>query len=260
MSGTIGILTLELSRYAAFHEAAMSVQKPKGTKILFSSGKAYGVTLETDISGSPVRDIIDKQNFLASHMHGDWLWLLGDDHTFGEDALLSLLKHFDRKDIDIVCPVNISRKKPFSPLIFDEDGKALGWEVLDGKHGLVEVPACGNAGMLIRRRVFDKIPYPWFSWGARDCPYQGSDLTFCWKARQAGFKVWIDTETVFGHIPMATLIPARLGPDGAYGAYLQIQGEMVAYFRFRGTETGAVVFEQKTLPAILEEAAHDRIS
>ena len=84
---------------------------------------------------------------------------------------------------------------------------------------------------------------PWYEWGPASAPYQGSDLYFCYKAWQAGYKVLIDTNTVFGHMAISTFIPAR-DQHGKYGAFMQVQGQNVAYFRFKPGQ-GIALFEQK---------------
>lgn len=222
--GTIGVLSLELSRYAIFGYSLSALKRPEGTHILWSMGKKT----------------IDGQNYLVEGMQGDWLWFLDDDHKFGEDALLDLLAH----DVDIVCPLNVQRDIPFGPTVWGEKGEHFDhWSYLKGKPGLVEVPATGGAGMLIKRRVFEKIPPPWFEWAPKGSPYHGSDLAFCWKARQAGFKVHIDTSTRFGHTTIATFIPVPLGTDGEFAVAMEVQGKIAAYFRFKEGQQAAL-FEQ----------------
>jgi len=243
--GTIGVLALENSRYSLFNVSLDRVKRPEGTRTLWSVSNNIVGTETTDhgYSLSSMGDsVINAQNALVKGMTGDWLWILGDDHQWGEDALLNLLAH----DVDIVCASNVMRRGPFDPLIFSMDGKRLSWLDLSGLSGLISVAACGNAGMLIRRRVFEAIPQPWFEWGPEGSPYQGSDLAFCWKARQAGFKVYVDLDTRFGHMAIATFIPVEIGPNHEHGVALQVQGETVAYFRFRPGQTTAV-FEQREL-------------
>ena len=227
MSGTIGVLTMELSRYSYFSASVSCTKKPEGTHEIWTVGQQSG------------RSVIEKQNWLVENMKGDWLWILGDDHEFADDALMRLLAH----DADIVVPVNVARAMDFLPLVFDPVGNKEDWTFLDGVSGLKEVTgACGNAGMLIKRHVFNAIPAPWFEWDPEGSPYQGSDLAFCWKARQAGFKVHIDTEVVFGHTNVATFTPVRIA-DKKFAVMMTIQGRQVALFRFKeGQQT--TLFQQ----------------
>ena len=48
--------------------------------------------------------------------------------------------------------------------------------------------------MLVRRRVFEAMPYPWFfnTYGETPEEFTGNDVNFCNYARALGFKVWCD--------------------------------------------------------------------
>ena len=59
--------------------------------------------------------------------------------------------------------------------------------------------------LLIRMRVFDKIPKPWFSTRIEGEKIQGEDYYFCDRAREAGFEIWCDGDLSreIGHIGQA---------------------------------------------------------
>jgi hypothetical protein len=68
---------------------------------------------------------------------------------------------------------------------------------------LFEVDFVGGAFVLIKRKVFETIPAPWFLqhekvWGDKHQPV-AEDIYFCWKAREYGFKVWVDGRVQVGH-------------------------------------------------------------
>ena len=60
---------------------------------------------------------------------------------------------------------------------------------------LVPVTFTGCHCLLIKREVFDKVTYPWFS----GIPGQ-EDRNFCLKAAAAGYQVHVDFSTFVGHI------------------------------------------------------------
>ena len=68
------------------------------------------------------------------------------------------------------------------------------------KRGLTEVAATSMGCSLIDMRVFSCMPDPWFEWGLRDPRKEGEggghseDLTFCARATQHGFKLFVDPE------------------------------------------------------------------
>lgn len=208
--GTSGLFTLATPRYHSFTRCWKRLQEPPGTEPLHVVGK----------------DVVKAQNELAEEMKGEWLLLMNDDHTFGADLLIRLLD----RNVDIVTPLNVERQKPFMPLIFSERGDQWTWKHVGTATGLISVPACGSGGMVIRRRVFEAMDAPWFE-TRKDGPYQGSDLVFCLKAREAGFKVHVDLDVVMGHTNDATFIPAR-GEDGMFGVFTEVQGQFVSYLRF----------------------------
>jgi hypothetical protein len=64
-------------------------------------------------------------------------------------------------------------------------------------------PWMGLGFTLIKRGVFEKIPYPWFY---DDCikigdiiANRGDDISFCRKAHEAGFRIYLHPEVRVGH-------------------------------------------------------------
>lgn len=196
--GTIGVLSHELTRYADFSIALMHHQTPPGSKLIWTKGV----------------DVVGNMNRMVDGMEGDWLWVLGDDHVFDFDLLNRLLAH----DVDIVVPLCLKRNPPYDPVVYsgqNEKDEYIGYTDLP-ESGLVEVHAAGSAGMLIRRRVFDALSDPVFE------AYGGlnEDLTFCAKAREAGFTIWCDVEARLGHIGILCVWPIWV--DGEWKIQLQL--------------------------------------
>ena len=61
--------------------------------------------------------------------------------------------------------------------------------------GFMEVQANGMGFMLVKREVFDVIENPFEHLNE----HQWEDFGFANKARQAGFKSYVDTKVVIGH-------------------------------------------------------------
>lgn len=95
-----------------------------------------------------------------------------------------------------------------------------GWRELDSLSGLLPVYACGLAGMLIRRDVFEQIPPPWFELGRTNPEEIGEDVWFCEKLRRAGIPIVVDLDSVFGHFAPAAAWPTRR-EDGTWTIRLQ---------------------------------------
>lgn len=86
-------------------------------------------------------------------------------------------------------------KSTASPLI---DYAALGVEQPD----LYKCNVVGTGLMLVKMKVFQDIPEPWFNFGrnALGEMVQGEDTFFCQAAIKAGFEVWADSSLGVQHI------------------------------------------------------------
>lgn len=117
-----------------------------------------------------------------------YILFLDSDMRFPADTLKRLLSH----KLDIVAANCVQRAFPSRATAW-KDGAHVFTE--EGSTGLEEVDMIGTAVMLISTRVFEKMGPPFFKF--EDCPerpldFFGEDQFFCKKARDLGFKVWID--------------------------------------------------------------------
>ncbi len=127
---------------------------------------------------------------------------IDSDMRFPQDMIGRLLKH----DLDIVATNCARRRMPTGPTaqIYKENGdRELVWTMPEST-GLQEIGSVGMGVMLIKKRVFAKLSEPWFEtpWRHDKRGYIGEDVFFCNKARDAGFKIWIDHDVSkeIGHI------------------------------------------------------------
>jgi GT2 family glycosyltransferase len=184
--GTIGVCSGEVVRYADFCQALTILGKPDATRLIWAK----------------TSDIAGNCNMIFRNFKGDWVWLIGDDHVFDPAILLRLLAH----DVDVVVPLCLKRSPPYDPVVYSHqnaDGHYVGQTDMP-EHGLVEVYACGQAGMLIRREVIEAIEDPWFEMHGGP----NEDLNFCAKVRDAGFRLWCDLDSLLGHMASHTVWPA----------------------------------------------------
>lgn len=63
-------------------------------------------------------------------------------------------------------------------------------------NGLQEVDVAGGGCLLIKTRIFDRIPFPYFN---PEHQY-GTDVQLCRQAQAKGFTVWADTSIELGHL------------------------------------------------------------
>ena len=197
--GTIGIVCDHTARYTDFYISLQGVKSPPGSRVDWSRGG----------------DVVQNCNLAVEKMGGEWIWIMGDDHAFEEDALMRLLD----REVDIVVPICVRKNPPFDPVVYNKLTET-GYKTINltdyGPDDLIEIEAAGSAGMLIRKHVLDALESPCF---ARAEIQPGltvtEDLYFCYKARQAGFKIHCDLNVALGHIRPITIIAVY--KDGEWG-------------------------------------------
>lgn len=218
--GTIAILTTDHGRYTRFWTSCFQQDLPGPVK------------LEIMISSV---NLAEARNRVLREAQGDWVWFLDDDHYWDGDLLKELLA----REVDIVAPVVLKREHPFGPvhmLRVPEAHRPAGKEhiqfgmmaLASGQSGLFEVDAVGTAGMLIRRRVWEALPFPWFTCGEMgNREVLSEDLYFCTEARKAGFKVHVDLDRWFGHLMTAGVRAARDSRTGEWFTAIDIGGSTI---------------------------------
>lgn len=75
--------------------------------------------------------------------------------------------------------------------------------------GLLKVDWVGGGALLVKREVFEQLPYPWFGreclkyidekTGEEHTAITGEDISFCMKAKEAGIDIWLDADAIFTH-------------------------------------------------------------
>ncbi len=203
MKGVIGIATGSIGRYRTFDKCLYKTDMPEGTKVDWQEGNHISR---------------NYNNMVRTMFAGDyeWLWILGDDHVWHPMLLKALLQ----RDVDIVVPLCIRRTMPWSPVIHEDKSKdfdAVGYDWLEGKSGLISLAGktTGNAGMLIKRRVLEAIPEPWFEDGKTGPDLAGCDLWFCQKVLDLGIDLRLDLDNLIGHLTYNAIWPIR-DADGMY--------------------------------------------
>ena len=196
--GIIGVASMELARYVAFEMALHALQKPGGSVLSWGIGNNIAHNYNQMIRMMLANDF-------------EWVWLIDNDHVFEPDVLKNLLAH----EVPVVCPVNVRRTTPYGPTLhnpMDAGLRQIEWADMQGWTGLVNIGnrCVGTSGMLMRREVFEKIPEPWYTNNhPRSAENLSFDLEFCDKIREAGYDIYMDTETWIGHIGEIAAWPER---------------------------------------------------
>lgn len=195
--GVVGFPTHFLGRYREFDEDRDRLAVPPGSELSIKKGV------------NVARAYNDMVRFTLNNEKFEWLFILGDDHTFRPDILMRLLD----RNVDAIVPFCLHRMTPYEPVLFYGRGggfRPVGWGWFkDKRPGLWNITnmAVGNAGMLIQRHVLKEMKDPWFEQGRIDPECGGSDLWFCHKLAEHGFNLYLDGTTVIGHLTHGSVVP-----------------------------------------------------
>lgn len=164
---------------------------PEGYEIDFQYFYGYNV--------EQVRNLIAHY---AIHNGYDYLFSVDSDIVLPSDCLRKMIEH----DKDIITGVYIQRIPNTHTIevygVTPTGGMAhIPYEEIEGA-GLVEVAGCGFGCVLVKRDVLVGIEYPHFVYQSaidhKDTVSE--DVYFCMKARDNGFRVWVDASILCDHL------------------------------------------------------------
>lgn len=200
---TAGTVILAAGHQPRHHEFQDSL-----SNLLVPTGTAFRLVQSCDVAGNFNKGV----RLLA----GEWAWFLGDDHEFAPDTLLRLLA----RDVDVVVPITPC-KQPFGyPFVLHgvngewrDDLQTYSWAELSGTDlkPLAKGDFVGQAGMLVKRHILDRMGYPWFKCGQFDKGRLQEDMWFCHELQELGYTVWLDPAIVFDHYMWTKVTARRVG-------------------------------------------------
>lgn len=109
------------------------------------------------------------------------------DMRFPPDTAERLIAH----DKDIIGANYRHRRVEIDSTARGMDDK---WVDSGASGGIEEVLHTGTGMLMVKRHVFEKMGKPWFETCYREKhdDWLGEDVYFCIRAREAGFRVWVD--------------------------------------------------------------------
>ena len=208
--GAVCLITGDLTRYAVSMQSIMGLKVPAGTINPWNMGVLIARSLNDAFSR--MMNYTPPEGGRAL----DWVWVMGDDHTFEPDVLLQLLD----REVDVVAPLCLNRLPPMDPTIVEHDHEPRGrmkyledlptsglykLKPTDLANGIMG-ETCGDAGLLVRRKVLEAIPYPWYDKRISGA-IAAEDQAFVQRIKDAGFDVHIDVDVQIGHIGQVDFKP-----------------------------------------------------
>lgn len=157
--------------------------------------------------------VAENRNYIANQAlqyDSDYLLMVDDDMIFEADLLDRLIAndkaicgvaYHSRGSVDAIKIVPSDEIMAISEV---DKGKYINLTTeTDPKYKeLFECYAVGTGIILIKTSVFTQIPRPWFEFTFDEsgkCK-EGEDWNFCFKAKEAGFKIYTDPTLTIGHI------------------------------------------------------------
>lgn len=148
-------------------------------------------------SSGPIQEMRNTITTRALELGCTHLIFLDADMVYPQDTLVRLLSH--KKEI--VGGLCFKRWPPFSPTLFE--GEPYKMTLMDPypEDSLVEVTATGTGCLLVDCRVFEDMIYPWWQFDETETGGPvGEDVKFCYKARELGYPVFVDTGLKIEHL------------------------------------------------------------
>lgn len=161
---------------------------------------------QTKIARLPGSLVYAARNDLAEEairQEADYVMWIDSDMVFNHDLLSRLIESIEGKDI--VAPLFFRRKKPFNPPIYKSIKLNYGGEHEVEEYddypedSMFEVDAVGFGCVLMRTKVLkDVIEHNHTCFNPM--PAFGEDISFCIRAKRAGYKIWVDSSIKIGHL------------------------------------------------------------
>jgi hypothetical protein len=160
------------------------------------------------------------------HGKAEWLWIVDSDMTFAPDTLERLLEYADPDKAPIVGGLcfGFDEQGEVQPTLFgllehpDHPGDLDHLQVIRYQEwtpdAMYQVAGTGAACLLVHKSALERIrdferpsgqrgfddAYPWFQETKHDGKPVGEDVTFCWRAIQAGMPIYVNTAVQCGHV------------------------------------------------------------
>ena len=164
--------------------------------------------------GSLVYDSRNKLAERAINSDCDYIFWLDSDMTFMPDTLDIMVKELEDNNYEILAGMYYRRRPPFTPTLFKElrimPTGTVAREFDEIPEEIFEVAGCGFGCVLMKRNVLWNVLC---NHGYMFSPIDnvGEDLSFCWRARMCGHKIYCDPTIALGHEIRTTITKSNRG-------------------------------------------------
>jgi uncharacterized protein YacL (UPF0231 family) len=129
---------------------------------------------------------VEAQKVGAEYM----LWL-DSDMVFPSTTAMRLMSHNE----DVVAANYVRRQLPAKGVAYEKIGDWQNPLPFVAQNHLVPVEGIGMGCMLVKTKILNEIPKPWFEfhWTEESNDFLGEDMDFCQKMKKAGYTIKVDT-------------------------------------------------------------------
>ena len=181
---------------ALFAQSLSCLKKVGDCKVAFQMGSLV-YTSRNELAKAAMKNDVDYV-----------LWL-DSDMVFDPDLMERMIKTMREQDVAMLTGLYFRRTSPYTPVLFDElkpTGK--GWKFSDFEkipdHGLFEVGGCGFGCVCMDAEVLIAVQAK-HGYLFHPMNNGGEDISFCWRARDCGYKIMCDPELLCGHVGYAVI-------------------------------------------------------
>lgn len=139
----------------------------------------------------------------AVELEADFILWLDSDMIFAPDLLERLMEDIEKYDADMVSGLYFRRLPPYTPVLFDRldiEGDLTYWtEFQNIPEDVFEIGGCGFGCVLMKADIIFDVQGK-FNNCFSPIGNSGEDLSFCWRARQCGYKILCDPTIQCGHV------------------------------------------------------------
>lgn len=159
------------------------------------------------LSGSLVYESRNNLCKQALNIGADYIMWFDSDMIFPQDTIEKMVKHMEN-GLEIVSGLYFRRAKPYTPVIFKsytEMEDRIQWEDYnDYPNELFEIAGCGFGCVMVKTEILLDLALSYRNWFM---PYKnsGEDMSFCFRARELGHKIYCDPTIKCGHTAYTTI-------------------------------------------------------
>ena len=150
-------------------------------------------------------------NYFLKETTHEWLIMVDSDQV----PMTNWLSMRDKGEKIIMALTTVGTSEGPMPLVMVDNGTGCSWRKISltelaeriRENGLIHVDALGSGVLLIHRSVLEAIKPPWFEFRITEegLILMSEDYDFSIKAKEAGFKLFIDSTAKAGHLKLVDM-------------------------------------------------------